>query len=105
MTPVRYAISLGRRLALAILGSTKDFAKNETLAFGAVLAGLATTGALKVAEAAGITLNATALAFVAVTATSVAVVIIRQFVGSIAFVEAALADQEPQVTPTPNPGF
>ena len=94
MTPVRYIISLGRRFAIAILDGAINFAQNETVVFGAFCTGLATAAALKAAEAAGFTLNATAMAFVGATALSVSAVVIRQFVGSVTFVKIALQAQE-----------
>lgn len=94
MNPLRYALSLARRLAIAMLDGAINFAQNETVVFGAFCTGLATAGALKAAEAMGITLNATAMAFVGATALSVSAVIIRQFVGSVTFVRIALQAQE-----------
>lgn len=91
---IKYLVSLGRRLAIAVLGGTITFAQNETVYFGAFCTGVATAGALKIAEAMGITLNATAMAFVGATALSVSAVIIRQFVGSVTFVKIALQAQE-----------
>ena len=92
--PIRYAVSLGRRLAIALLDATINFAQDETVYFGAFCTALATAGALKAAEAVGITLNATAMGFVGATALSVSAVIIRQFVGSATFVKIALEAQE-----------
>jgi hypothetical protein len=94
MKPLRYIVSLGRRLAIALLDGTISFAENETVVFGAFCTGLATAAALKAAEAVGITLNATAMAFVGTVALSVSAVIIRQFVGSARFVRIALQAQE-----------
>lgn len=96
---MKYVLSLARRFAVALVDATKTFAENETLAFGAFLTALATAGALKAAEAVGITLNATALGYVAIVAGSLAVVIIRQFVGSLAFVRKALGGDEPPADP------
>lgn len=91
---MKYGLSLLRRLGIALLDAASSFAEKETLAFGAFLTAVATAGALKAAEAAGITLSASQLAFVAATAGSVAVVVIRQFVGSLAFVKKSLEAQD-----------
>lgn len=93
---MKYLISLARRLAISLLDSTISFAQNETVVFGAFCTALGTAGALKVAEALGITLPASAMAYVGVLALSVSTVLIRQFVGSATFVKAALEAQEPQ---------
>ena len=91
---MKYLISLARRLAISLLDTAIKFAQDETVVFGAFCTGLATAGALKAAEAAGFTLNATAMAAVGATALSISAVIIRQFVGSATFVKIALEAQE-----------
>jgi hypothetical protein len=91
---MKYIVSLGRRLAISLLDSASSFAEKETVVFGAFCTGLATAGALKAAEIAGFTLNATAMAFVGATALSISAALIRQFVGSANFVKIALEAQE-----------
>ena len=99
MNPAKYLLSLARRLGIAVIDATINFAKNETVVFGAFCTGLATTFALKLAEDAGITLPASALAYLAVTVGAISAVVIRQFVGSAAFVEKALQDAENKDNP------
>lgn len=91
---MKYLFSLGRRLAISLLDGTKTFAEKETLAFGAFVTAIGTGIALKVAENFGITLSASQLALVTSVAGAAAVVIIREFVGSLNFVKIALEAQE-----------